>query len=253
MIPTRQLLFSLLISICLLGCKSSEPAAPLFIEEVPTGFSAISDSIETDAEVEAIIAPYRERLQERITEVIGTATVQLQKGGLESSLGNMSADAMLEVVNNNTETPVDMALTNNGGLRVPISKGPITVGKIFELMPFENMMTVLSLSAVQVDTLAQQLARAGGEPIAGFSFMIDPTANRAVDIHVGDSPLDASRTYRLVTSDYLANGGGRIPALWQPVAREDLNMLLRDAFIEYIRAKGTIDSQPDGRIAVIDQ
>ncbi len=120
-------------------------------------------------------------------------------------------------------------------------------------MPFENMMTVLSLTAVQVDTLAQQLARAGGEPIAGFSFKIDPTENRAIDIHVGDSPLDASKTYRLVTSDYLANGGGRISALWQPVAREDLNMLLRDAFIEYIRAKGTIDSQPDGRIVVIDQ
>ena len=54
--------------------------------------------------------------------------------------------------------------------------------------------------------------------------------------------------YRLVTSDYLANGGGRMPALWTPTGREDLTVLLRDAFIQYIREKKTIEPILDGRI-----
>lgn len=249
----KSYLFLLFATAYLGGCASSQSAAPLFVDDAPTGFTTISDSLTPDPEIEALISPYRQGLVERISEVIGNTEVQLQKGGLESSLGNMSADAMLMIANDIAASPVDMALTNNGGLRVPISKGPITVGKIFELMPFENMMTVLTLTGVQVDTLAQQVARARGEPIAGFSFKIDEATTRAVDIQVADEPLDAARSYRLVTSDYLANGGGRIAALWQPAGREDLNMLLRDAFIEYIRAKGTITTQPDGRIMVIGQ
>ena len=238
----------LLLILLLAGCKSSEPAASYQIADAPAGFTAISDSLPADPEIDDLIAPYRTRLEEAVTEVIGQAAVQLQKGGLESTLGNMSAEAMLKVANRVAAEPVDMALTNNGGLRVPIQKGPITVGKVFELMPFENMMVVLELTAVQVDSLAQQLAAAGGEPIAGFSFSFDPETGVAGNIEVAGAPLDPVQTYRLVTSDYLANGGGRIRVIWDPVGREDLNMLLRDAFIEYIRETGTINPVLDGRI-----
>lgn len=243
--------------VLLAGCKSAEPVATS--ADVPTmtqtaapiaGYTAISDSLGTDPAIDALIAPFRQRLEAGVSEEIGTTTVHLQKGGLESGLGNMAADAMLMVANTLTERPVDLALTNNGGLRVPIAKGPITVGEIYELMPFENMMTVLELSAVQVDSLAQDIADARGEPIAGFSFTIDEATGKVHDLMVANQPLARDRTYRLVTSDYLANGGGRIAAIWQPISREDLNMLLRDAFIEYIRNEGTISPATEGRITL---
>ena len=210
----------------------------------------MADSVEADAEMEALVAPYRDRLQSSIEEVIGEATAQLVKGTPESPLGNMAAEALLRVVNRWVDEPVDMSLTNNGGLRTPIPAGPITVGKMFELMPFENMMVVLELDAAQVDSLTQQIARRRGEPIAGFSFVIDATTRRARDILVNGQPLDSSRTYRLVTSDYLANGGGGMPALWTPTGRQDLTMLLREAFIEYVREKKIIEPMLDGRIVV---
>ena len=254
-----RILFTLcLISSLSLGCKSTQPATPLQIAEAPAGFSVIGDSLPADPGIDHLISPYRARLEQAINEVIGQTDVQLQKGGLESNLGNMAADAMLQQANKYASTPVDMALTNNGGLRVAIAPGPITVGEIFELMPFENTMVVLELSGAQVDSLAQQIAAAGGEPIAGFSFLIeekenDEEANRATNIQVNNAPLDLARTYRLVTSDYMANGGGRLSALWHPVNREDLNMLLRDAFIAYIRTTGTITTKPDGRISTHKQ
>lgn len=210
----------------------------------------MTDSLPADPDIEALIAPYRAQLQTRVDEVIGQATAQLVKGTPESPLGNMAADAMLFFVNRAVDTPVDMALTNNGGLRIPIAAGPITIGKMFELMPFENMLVILELNAAQVDSLTGQIARVGGEPIAGLSFTIDRTTGRAYDIRVGSQPLSAGRTYRLVTSDYLANGGGNMPALWTPAGREDLPLLLRDAFIEYIRHKKTIEPVLDGRIRV---
>ena len=253
----KSALACLIALVLVAGCKSTAPVAtsvdaPAMTQTAaPTaGYTAISDSLDPDPAIDALIAPFRERLEAGVNEEIGTTTVHLQKGGLESGLGNMAADAMLTIANTLTDQPVDLALTNNGGLRVPIAKGPITVGEIYELMPFENMMTVLELSAVQVDSLAQDIADARGEPIAGFSFTIDEATGNVHDIMVANQPLAHDRTYRLVTSDYLANGGGRIAAIWQPVSREDLNMLLRDAFIEYIRAQGTISPAIEGRITM---
>lgn len=231
------------------GCKTAQPATELQLSEAPVRFTEMTDSIPPDPAIEALVVPYRDRLQEKIDEVIGQATGLLEKGSPEGPLGNMAADALRYSVNQVVDKPVDMALTNNGGLRVPINAGPITVGKIFELMPFENVTVVLEMNAVQIDSLAQQIARAFGEPIAGFSFTIDPDNRTAHNILINGQAPAAGRLYRLATSDYLANGGGRLPALWDVREREELNLLLRDAFIQYIRDTGTIEPVMDGRIS----
>lgn len=244
----RLSLIALMAGLWLSGCRTTEVPYAVTLDAQPAVlFTAMTDSIPPDPAMAAIVNPYRDRLQDEIETVIGEAAAPLAKGGLESALGNFAADAMLTVVQDLTDRPVDMALTNNGGLRIPIPEGPITVGRMFELMPFENMMVVLDLSAAMVDTLAQQLSRGGAEPIAGFSFMIGPN-RQAVDVRVDDRPLDPNRTYRLVTSDYLAGGGGRVPALWTPLDREDLSYLLRDSFIEYLRQIQVIEPTTDGRI-----
>lgn len=246
--------FGITILMLFAGCTTSQPppAQPLYVAEGTAGFSLVTDSLAPDPAVEALVEPYRQRLEEAITEVIGEAAIQLQKGGLESTLGNMASDAMLMVVNEVASKPVQMSLTNNGGLRVPIAPGPITVGKIFEVMPFENMMVVLEFSGAQIDTLAQQIASVGGEPIAGFSFRVNEETGTAHEIKVDGEALDPSATYRLVTSDYLANGGGRLPALWNAMGREDLNVLLRDSFIQYVRQTGRIAPEIEGRIAAME-
>jgi 2',3'-cyclic-nucleotide 2'-phosphodiesterase (5'-nucleotidase family) len=143
-----------------------------------------------------------------------------------------------------------MAMTNNGGLRVPIGPGPITVGQMFELMPFENMLSVLVLTGPQVKALCDQLAEMRGEPIAGFSFRIQAVGEDRVaeDILIGGEPLELDARYRLVTNDYLANGGGTITPLHEPMAREDLPILLRDAFIDFVRHLGIIEPELEGRI-----
>ncbi len=250
----KRLLFLFCLAVVFAsGCKTTSPVAEMQLADAPVSFSVIADSLEADPEIEAMVSPYRQRLAEAINEEIGQAAGLLEKSSPESALGNMAADAMLFSANKIASSPVDLAVTNNGGLRVSIAPGPITVGEIYELMPFENLMVVLELSGMQVDSLAQEIAANDGEPIAGFSFMIDQETSKATNVQVNNNPLDRDRTYRLVTSDYLANGGGGMTTLWRPINREDLNMLLRDAFIEYIRTTGTIHSDIDGRIKLSNQ
>lgn len=263
--------FFTVASVVALGCAGtgagSEGAAPvptgplqapipaagtqgLEVLETPVSFSVVEGSVPEDPAVDSLVAPFRSRMAEEIRQVIGETTGMLSKAVPEGTLGNFATDAMLWAANQGDWEPVDMALTNNGGLRVPIAPGPITVGQIYELMPFENMLSILVLSGSQLQNLCDQLAEARGEPIAGFTFRIVQEADRRVarDIEIGGVPLDPDRQYRLVTNDYLANGGDSLSQLHDPLGREDLPVLLRDAFVEYVRHMGTIRPALEGRI-----
>ena len=244
MIPKWNWLTLLLLCLWFPGCKSDEGSA--------VSFSVITDSISTDPSLDSIIRPYRDSLEGIVSEVVGRTEIELSKGGLESTLGNMAADAMLFAIRREVDYPVEISLTNNGGLRVSISKGPITLEKMYELMPFENRMVVLTLSDIQVDSLAAQLARTGGEPVSGLSFKIDRTQRRAVDVLVDGKPLKSGKSYHLVTSDYLANGGGHMPVLWTALEKEEHALLLRDAFTQYIRAQKVIHPVLNGRITFVN-
>jgi 2',3'-cyclic-nucleotide 2'-phosphodiesterase (5'-nucleotidase family) len=227
-------------------------AVPFTVAETPVSFTILSDSLPDDPAIEGLVAPFRASMADRISEVIGEANGLFTEARPEGSLGNFAADAVLEVARTNYSEPVDMALVNNGGLRIPLAAGPITVGQMFELMPFENLVSILLLEGSTVQTLADQIARRGGEPVAGFSFHIEEVdgERKAVNIEVGGEPLVSDQLYRLATSDFLASAGDDLSALLSARSREDLPILIRDAFIDYIRERGSIEPRVEGRITV---
>jgi 2',3'-cyclic-nucleotide 2'-phosphodiesterase (5'-nucleotidase family) len=218
--------------------------------EAVVTFTPLTDAVGDDPQLLSLVAPFRARLETRIGEVIGEASGILVKSWPEGSLGNFAADAVLHAARARMDESVEMALVNNGGLRIPIPEGPITVGRIFELMPFENMVTVLSLEGSQVEALAQEIARRGGEPVAGLSFHIDTGGEdmTATNLRVGGEEVEPDRLYRLATSDYLANGGDEMTTLTRPMERLDLDLLIRDALIQYVREKGIIHPILEGRV-----
>jgi 2',3'-cyclic-nucleotide 2'-phosphodiesterase (5'-nucleotidase family) len=77
----------------------------------------------------------------RVSEVIATAPTEISRAKPEGRLGNLTADAMLARANAEHSDSIHMAITNNGGLRIPIGPGDITVGTVYELMPFENRLS----------------------------------------------------------------------------------------------------------------
>lgn len=248
---------SITLLVALLAVAACAPAPVVTPPQPAIGAAAVSHTViggdlEEDAEIAAMVAPYRERLEAEMLEVIATASFEITKQGeFESPLGNLAADAMLVMAEQTTGETYDLAVGNAGGLRVPISEGPVTRGAVFELMPFDNYIVVQRMSGVQVDSLAQQLAAIGGEPVAGFSFAVTPD-RRAVDIAVRGELLDLDREYQVVTHNYLAYGGGDMPALWAPLDRTELPVPLRDAFIEYFRQQGTLAPRIEGRIRSAD-
>lgn len=264
LLPSGRMMAGIaVVALLSLGCVSGGASVPLSgppagaegfpgssEPELRVTYTVVADSIRDDRQVESLVAPFRDRMAEEILQVIGEAAIPLAKATPEGTLGNFAADAMLRAARQQLDGPVHMALTNNGGLRVPIAPGPITVGQMYELMPFENMLSVLTLSGHQIVEMADQLAAVRGEPIAGFSFRIETEGDRLVarDLLIGGEPVELEAEYRLVTNDYMANGGDSPSAIHEPLARVDLPVLLRDAFIAYVMEEGVIRPELEGRI-----
>ena len=67
-------------------------------------------------------------------------------------------------------------------------------------------------------------------------------------------PFQPDQTYTVAMSDYVANGGGGANFLKDIKQRDNVNYLIRDALIEYMREQGKtgqpFNPQADGRITI---
>jgi 2',3'-cyclic-nucleotide 2'-phosphodiesterase (5'-nucleotidase family) len=215
---------------------------------------AITPALQSDQEVDAMIAPYKSDLDAEMSQVINEAEMDLRAYRPESELGNVLADLVLQTAQDSmavkTKKPVDFALLNKGGIRTNIPKGPITVGLVYEVMPFENTMVVVTLSGERTQKLFEQVSDNGGEPISGARLLVHSDGSR--EVWIQGEPLDPTRSYRIVTSDYLAKGGDRMTFFQDPQEIHHLDVKIRTAIIGGFRQKAenhqTISATLEGRI-----
>lgn len=205
----------------------------------------VTDQIPSDPVTLAVIQPYRDQLNAEMDRIIGTAQTDLTKGGAESTLGNFVTDVMLETARKFTD--VDCAVTNSGGLRSPIFKGDITIGSVFQLMPFENQLVVARFSGADFVALVREIAEKGGEPVSGLTIV---STNGIVTAYVGEEPVVDYRDYTVATIDYLLKGGGRLEAMGRGKLVQDTGVLLREALIDYVEREKQISAKLEGRVII---
>lgn len=248
----RKLYLIVWIALVLLGCKTSLNVAD-FKAENQTNYQNIST---TDSSLVRFIEPYREQVDREMLEVIAETSVDLVKRKPESLLTNYLADILLIegqlYAAKMTPKPIpQVAYQNYGGIRADIPKGKITVGKIFEVMPFENEMVLLQVKGDDLWALGEMVARKGGDSVAGMRLRI--ANGQLLSMEIGQMPLNKQAEYWLVTNDYVANGGDDMNMLRNRLVRINTGIRLRDCFIEHMRnnynAGNVISPKLDGRIS----
>ncbi len=210
---------------------------------------------EKDGAVDSIIAFYRTSLEEEMGQVLAYSAHVMERGSPEGLLNNFVADLIMEageeIYAPDDGKPIDFTLLNYGGLRTSIPEGAVTRGRIYELMPFENEMVVITLTPGKTTALFDYLATAeAGMPVSGIRLRVED--NKVRDLRINDAPLDQERNYKVLTSDYLAGGGDNMVFFLDPVNYELLGKRIRDAIIEHLvdqhRRGHEIESSLDGRI-----
>jgi 2',3'-cyclic-nucleotide 2'-phosphodiesterase (5'-nucleotidase family) len=102
---------------------------------------------------------------------------------------------------------------------------------MYELMPFDNMVTIIGVTGNVLHHFCDHMAGLGGWPVSGMSFAIKD--KKAVNILVNGKQLEEEALYKLAISDYIANGGDNCDFL-ETAKQQSTDILIRDALIEYV-------------------
>ena len=211
--------------------------------------------------------------------------------GGDSPLGNLVAEAM----QSRTGIETDFGLTNSLGIRSDI-QGPgdgedthqVTVEELYNVLPFDNTITTMFLSGIEVQELFDYVTRRSASrgcnaqaQISSARFVMDCGAEQAFDVTIGGSwapcssgadcaeqgeicsagrcgrPIQPSESYELATNNYIAGGGSGFQVLENNTTQEDTGISMRDAVRHHMLEIGQQNTVPlnerypdgDGRIA----
>lgn len=185
----------------------------------------IDDSISPSAEVARELAPFRKKSATIISTVITTTDKDLAKTG---KLGDLIADSIRE------KTKTDVAIINEQGIRSSLKKGKITVGDIFEVLPFDNALVTMQVSGAFLEKLLQSRK---SERLIFSGLTYKKELEGVADIMIAGKPLNADATYSLSTVDFLASGGSGYGEFTKIGDQKDLGIFIRDCFIDYLKKR----------------
>jgi 5'-nucleotidase/UDP-sugar diphosphatase len=239
-------------------------AIPINLKEVekrPDGvkvYHFIGEEIPEDPKLLDLLEPYVAKAESVLFKVIGQAEATFFYDGVreeENPLGNLVADSMLWYTK---YLGADFALQNGGGIRADLPEGRLTERMIYEALPFDSTVVVLTLDGKSVQSLFEYMATIssgeGGFPQVSerVSMTIDMRKKKCTQVMINGKPLDTSRTYKIATNSYLAAGGDGYRIFLKAIDAYDSSMFQRDVLIEYIEyLGGRIKPQTLDRIQIL--
>lgn len=194
-----------------------------------------------NAALDLFLTPYRDSLVKVVDKVLASSEVELTVGRSgkdlvpsQIALGNFMSDAVLKIATEkaialNKPKP-DISLFTWGSFRKSLPKGDITLRNIFELMPFENEMVVLTLSGSQLKILLNQISK-NYNPVGGATMRTgDPSS-----ILINGEPVLENKSYYVALSDYHSFGGDNLSILLEASDSYLSGIKIRDAIVLYLQ------------------
>lgn len=183
----------------------------------------LDKSIEPDAAVLTRIKELGAPIEELKAKVVGESSEAIDGTrdncrARECAMGNLVSDAVLDRVKGQG---VSIVITNGGGLRASIDQGPVTMGEVLTVLPFQNTIATFQIAGADLvaalENGVSQLEDGGGRfaQVAGLKYAFDksvaPGAGRIKSVEVMDGgawkPIDPAKEYLVATNNYVRQGG----------------------------------------------
>lgn len=147
----------LLACVCgLVSCRAEYEVTK--VEGTRVAMDATWDA-EPDKDALALLEPYKAGVDSVMGEVKGVAAVSMDRFRPESPLSNLIADVLRQAAASVLGRPADVGLVNVGGIRNVLTEGNITTQNIYEILPFENSLCVLTLGRSRPEGALRQHCR----------------------------------------------------------------------------------------------
>ncbi|HEU4332708.1 MAG TPA: bifunctional metallophosphatase/5'-nucleotidase [Lapillicoccus sp.] len=228
----------------------------------------VTRNVARDPAQSEIIKNYNTAIAPVASRVIGHINGDVTRAGNpagESALGDLIADAQLAdaSVVSTFSKPV-IAFMNPGGIRAELTAsaskwgealGDVTYEEAFTVQPFNNYLVSMDLKGSDIYALLKQqvigLNSGSGKKTlqvsAGFTYTMTPSGD-VNDAKLNGVAIDPSATYRIVTNNFLSDGGDNFPAFLNGTNKY-FGGLDIDAFAAYLTAKSPYVPAAPTRIA----
>ncbi len=190
--------------------------------------------------VQALVASYSQRL----AAIMDTPVTEAPRGFFYDRnrrdkeflpLGTLTCEAFRHV------TGAEIGIINSGGIRAAIPAGTVTIRHLYQALPYDNTVTVVTMTGAQLAAFLEGLCRTWlttitGYQLAGLTAAFDTRRQAVSGIRVGGKPLEPGRRYRLATSSFLTADPLR-KGVFGPYldTLEDSGVLMRDALGRFLR------------------
>lgn len=215
----------------------------------------VTVAVPVEPKVQQLLNEYRQRFARHATQVLGEASVRLQGDRpvirtQEANLGNLLADRMRSTLG------TDIALVNAGQIRRSLEPGPVTLGDVLSVLPFDSALVTLHVTGAMLREVLEhsvsQWPNHSGRflQISGLQVTYQGKASagsRVRSIMVGGVPLDISQTYTVATDAFVADGGDGYDMLTHVTHRTDHQIPLRDLLLNAL-AEGPLYAEADHRM-----
>jgi len=208
------------------------------------------DEIEDDADTRQVIEKWKKKLAEIAGQKICSISQPLTRSyGEESLLGDMVADAMLHYFPEN-----DLALINSGGLREDI-KGPVVLkGDLISAFPFPNTVVQIELKGEDLLKLLEHSAgltngvlQTSEGTVIHYNDSL-PIGSRIVICKIKGELLDENHTYKVLTNNFLAEGGDGFLSFQDAITKKDTHIPVIQTMIQYLQTFDIYTPQLSGRV-----
>ena len=243
----KKAIFFFLIALGCIACQRQAHVAQATGEIII--IDSTLDAIQDTAYLRHL-APIKQDLERELNIPIGYAPAAMQVYPPECPMLNWASDALLAIARQLSPESVDVAVVNIGGMRCEWAAGDITFRNVFELMPFDNELVVLTLQGSDLQQLCEIFAYSGGQGIAGMRIKAsgDRVMQQEAIVTINGKPLDPTKTYTVATSDYLSQGNDGMLPLKNYIKCWNSEQKIRDLYIEYIKQIKVVQAKVDGRM-----
>ncbi|MCE9654331.1 5'-nucleotidase C-terminal domain-containing protein [Clostridium celatum] len=165
------------------------------------------ENLPVDANIETIINEYNEKLSPILAEKIVDLDFDLAHDRNEgiTPLGVTIAEAIREAGG------TQVAIVNGGGVRAPLSKGEITLGDMYTILPFDNNVVTMKVTGAKLKELIQHGIAPEGfgwGQYSGLTVWYDSATKEITSMRLSDgTKVKDDEYYTLTSIDFLMTGG----------------------------------------------
>lgn len=171
-----------------------------------------------------------------LSEILGQKVTSLKerlshddKNTAVTPLGVTVAETMRKIVG------TEIAVTNGGGIRRSLEQGDVTIGDMYEILPFDNTIVTLDVKGSDLYGIIEHGINTDGfawGQYAGIKVWYNPEDGKVSSMRLNDgTKIDMDKYYSVAINDFMLTGGDKYD-FSNAINAVNTNVVMRDAMAE---------------------